>query len=315
MTDFDTQLLRKAFGSFMTGVTVVTAKTATGELIGFTANSFTSVSMDPPLLLVCPGNHLSSYSEFNTVSHFAVSILAEGQEVVSNVFASAIEDRFDSVDWYEDQFGTPLIKGVVATFSCSAYQRHVAGDHLVLIGAVQDLQVSDLQGLGYCSNGYFDLSSEQHSDTTAETAYPGIAGAIVEHDGRVLICTNSNGVSIPCVDQTATLGARSSLQHHFDELGFDIKLDTVYSVYDDQKFKKRFTFIRAQASDSDATLIEKAEFGSFELIDSLASMNFQDPTQATMMTRYAAESRLNTFGIYVGSASCGDIHPLLQPEG
>ena len=84
MTELDPERLRAAFARFMTGVTVVTARTAGGEPVGFTANSFTSVSLDPPLLLVCPGRHLSSFPIFEAAPHFGISILAEGQEEVSN---------------------------------------------------------------------------------------------------------------------------------------------------------------------------------------------------------------------------------------
>jgi len=94
MTTLDPRALRNAFGSFMTGVTVITSRDASGAPVGFTANSFTSVSLDPPLLLVCPGKFLSSYDAFTNCSHFAVNVLAEGQEEVSNTFAGYKGDRF-----------------------------------------------------------------------------------------------------------------------------------------------------------------------------------------------------------------------------
>ncbi|MEP0940380.1 MAG: flavin reductase family protein, partial [Rhizobiaceae bacterium] len=84
----DPRVLRDAFGAYMTGVTVVTARRADGVAVGFTANSFTSVSLDPPLLLVCPGKFLSSYETFASCTHFAVSVLAEGQKDIATVFAS-----------------------------------------------------------------------------------------------------------------------------------------------------------------------------------------------------------------------------------
>jgi len=80
MDKIDPILLRDAFGKFMTGVTVVTAVRGDGKYVGFTANSFTSVSLDPPMLLVCPGKFLSSYETFSKCIHFSVNILSEGQE-------------------------------------------------------------------------------------------------------------------------------------------------------------------------------------------------------------------------------------------
>ena len=121
MKSFDPQELRAAFASFMTGVTVVTARTASGEPVGFTANSFTSVSLDPPLLLVCPGRHLSRFPVFESASGFGVSILSEGQEEVSNLFASGRGDRFALCDWEAGTRGVPMIAGRSAGFECAVH--------------------------------------------------------------------------------------------------------------------------------------------------------------------------------------------------
>ncbi len=309
MSQFDAQTLRRAFGSFMTGVTVVTARSDSGELAGFTANSFTSVSIDPPLLLVCPGNHLSSFGLFNTVRHFGVSILAEGQEAVSNEFASSVDDRFDNTPWHQGMHGVPLIDGAVATFSCRVHQRHVAGDHLVLVGEVLALSGSNRQGLGYCSNGYFSLSKEQQADAPGLAGYESVAGAIVECNGRILVATDNDGASLPCIAQTAGSGARSSLQKHFHALGLTVDLGPVYSVYEDSTRQKRYTYIRARATTADT-----GELGSFETIESLKNLPFNDHALATMMARFVAESRIRQFGLYVGSAESGEIHPLAEKQ-
>lgn len=157
MPDFDQKALRQAFGSFMTGVTVVTATAPDGTHVGFTANSFTSVSMDPPLLLVCPGHKLSSIGVFRECENFAITILAEGQEHVSNCFASSRDDRFDAVDWTLDPHGVPIITGSAAHFSCSVHQRMDAGDHMILIGEVQHFARTNRLGLGYGNGDYFSL--------------------------------------------------------------------------------------------------------------------------------------------------------------
>lgn len=309
MKTFDTQLLRSAFGSFMTGVTVVTARAATGELVGFTANSFTSVSIDPPLLLVCPGNHLTSYDVFNDVTHFSVSILAEGQEHVSNTFASVSEGRFDKVKWYADENGCPLIESAVATFSCSVHQRHIAGDHMVLIGQVLQLESTELPGLGYCSNGYFSLSKEQQSDASSQPDLAGVAGAVIEYDGRILVVKEDSRHGLPSVLQTESHGARSALQKYFNDKSLNITLGPVYSIYDDLAQQKRFTFFRARADSADCKGL-----GSFETIESLVNLQYQDQAQATMMTRFASESRIKAYGLYIGDAESGDLHLLAEEQ-
>lgn len=160
MTALDPAALRAAFGSFMTGVTVVTAQGPQGAPCGFTANSFASVSLSPPLLLVCPGRFLSSFDIFAACSHFAVSVLADGQEDASNAFASYKGDRFARVPTralpsHDDMHGVPVISGVAAVFSCTAAQTIPAGDHAVLIGEVRGMQHSGACGLGYAGGRYF----------------------------------------------------------------------------------------------------------------------------------------------------------------
>lgn len=303
MASIDPATLRRAFGSFMTGVTVVTARTNNGDLIGFTANSFTSVSIDPPLLLVCPGNHLTSFDEFNSATHFSVSILAEGQEQVSNTFASTSEDRFDEVKWHTDEYGCPLIEGAAATFSCKVHQRHIAGDHLVLIGEVLQLNSTDLPGLGYCSDGYFSLSKERQSNASSHSDVMGVAGALIEYDGRILMSKANSDYCVPTVEQSNSMGARSALQQYFEKIRLNIRLGPVYSVYDDPVKQTRFTFIRAHAESDDCS-----ELGSFETIESLVNRKFSDQAQTIMMTRFATESRIRTYGLYIGNAEFGELH-------
>jgi len=159
MSECDPRALRAAFGRFITGVTVVTARAAGGVPVGFTANSFASVSLDPPLLLVCPARTLSSFDVFDTCAHFAVSILAEGQQQVSQVFASGAADRFAQVAWRADARGCPLIDDAAAHFSCAAWQRFEAGDHLILTGRVEAFHASRAPGLGYAAGEYFSAGA------------------------------------------------------------------------------------------------------------------------------------------------------------
>ena len=309
MASIDSQTLRKAFGSFMTGVTVVTTRAANGELVGFTANSFTSVSMDPPLLLVCPGKHISSFEVFNQASYFSVSVLAEGQEQISNTFASASDERFAQVAWHEDENNCALIDGAVATFSCKVHQRHLAGDHMVLIGEVLQLTCEEKPALGYCSSGYFSLGKEQQSDASGLDNYDGVAGAIVEHGGRILMSNATQPHCVPTVKQAPAQGARSAVQQLFSAEGLTVELGPVYSIYDDPAQQTRFTFFRARSITDEA-----GNLGAFETIPSIEKLSIDDTAQATMMDRFVAESRIKKFGLYVGSADVGDLHILTEQQ-
>lgn len=167
----DSKQLRNAFGSFMTGVTIATALRADGAMAGFTANSFSSVSINPPLLLVCPGNFLSSYDTFANCTHFAVNILAEDQKDIANIFASYKGDRFAKVPHQLDLHGVPLIDGATAQFSCTRYQALPMGDHCILIGEVNSFMHVDRAGLGYRAGQYFqiDLEGNAYQDATERT--------------------------------------------------------------------------------------------------------------------------------------------------
>lgn len=299
----DTLSLRKAFGTFMTGVTVVTARAANGELVGFTANSFTSVSIDPPLLLVCPGKHLQSFNVFESATHFAISVLAEGQESVSNTFASEPEDRFTDTNWSPDAYGSPLIADVCATFSCSVHQRLIAGDHMVLIGEVLEFKHYEKSGLGYGSNGYFSLSNEQQADTSSLSNVTGITGAIVKADNQVLVVHQDQKLTLPAIEQQGSDGARSALQAHFDQCQLDISLGPVYSIYDDNAAGKRYTYFLGNTKAA-----KDNELGVFTNIDSLDTDSFQDKAQSIMMNRFLTEVQNGVFGLYVGSAESGDVH-------
>lgn len=136
----DPRTLRDALGCFATGVTVVTTRAADGTPAGLTANSFTSVSLDPPLLLVCLANTASSLPAFLEADHFAVNVLHIGQQLISARFAGKAEDRFAQTDTDVWDSGVPIVRHALAAFECSREAVHEAGDHKILVGRVQRVQ-------------------------------------------------------------------------------------------------------------------------------------------------------------------------------
>ena len=133
----DPRTLRDALGTFATGVTIVTARAPDGTNVGLTANSFTSVSLDPPLLLVCPHKMAHSMAVFSEVDHFAVNVLHIGQQAVSDLFARRTEDRFERVDWEVWDHGPPILTNSLASFECAKYAEYDGGDHVILVGEVK----------------------------------------------------------------------------------------------------------------------------------------------------------------------------------
>lgn len=132
----DARSFRDALGCFATGVTVVTAFCPDGTPIGLTANSFTSVSLDPPLLLVCIANNAGSAPFLREAERFAVNVLQIGQQPTSNRFAGKGEDRFAATPWEAGEFGTPVLTGSLSSFECTRDAVHDGGDHFILVGRV-----------------------------------------------------------------------------------------------------------------------------------------------------------------------------------
>ncbi|QJQ31361.1 alpha/beta fold hydrolase [Sphingomonas lacunae] len=132
----DARTFRDALGCFATGVTIVTAMDGDGNPVGLTANSFTSVSLDPPLLLVCIANNAGSRPVLESAERFAVNVLQIGQQPTSNRFAGRGEDRFASTPWQVGEFGTPVLTGSLASFECGRHALYEGGDHIILVGKV-----------------------------------------------------------------------------------------------------------------------------------------------------------------------------------
>lgn len=132
----DARTLRDALGCFATGVTVVTTRDRAGSPVGLTANSFTSVSLDPPLLLVCLARTITNLASFQSNNHFAVNVLHIGQQPISDRFAHREEDRFATTTWESWGTGAPIISHALASFECERHGLVDAGDHIILLGRV-----------------------------------------------------------------------------------------------------------------------------------------------------------------------------------
>lgn len=153
----DPAALRRTLGAFMTGVTVVTARDGDGRPRGLTANSFTSVSLEPPLVLICIGTAAASCAVFQTAASFAINILAEDQVETSSLFASKRPDKFEMVDWTQIRNGTPVLDANLAWLDCDVHERQLLGDHLVLVGRVVDFGRGAGRPLGFFGGAYVQL--------------------------------------------------------------------------------------------------------------------------------------------------------------
>ncbi len=300
--NFDIRELRNAYGSFMTGVTVVTAVSENGEKVGFTANSFTSVSIDPALVLICPAKSLSSFDVFNNCRHFAINILTEDQQDVSNEFASGKGDRFSNIDWHSDHNGVPLIDGAAASFSCSTYNNVEAGDHNVLIGKVEAFDNSEKLGLGYARGGYFSLGMEHRAEELSHKQ-AGIVGAIIAFNDKVLLRKTDAGYCLPQIQSKPGQGSQEVILEHLNKNGIDSELGSVFSIYESLDDKRFSTYYHAAANTETSS-----DLGEFISLDQITQLDFVTNDIQSMMQRYVKEKQNGVFRVYVGDNQSGDIH-------
>lgn len=135
--DFSPRQFRASLGMFATGVTIVTARSTAGELVGLTANSFNSVSLDPPLVLWSLARAAGSMAAFSNGLHYAINVLAADQQALAERFAARGTDRWAGVAFTEGVNGAPLLAGAAASFECFNRSQYTEGDHVIFVGEVE----------------------------------------------------------------------------------------------------------------------------------------------------------------------------------
>jgi len=144
-------------GRFATGVVVITTRTRDGRHVGMTANSLASVSLEPPLLLVCIDHGAEMHGTLVAAQQFVVNILASHQEAISRRFANQHEDRFDGIGYHLNHQGLAVLDGILASVECERFGTFEAGDHTVVVGRVVGGSIHDGRPLLYYRGGYTAL--------------------------------------------------------------------------------------------------------------------------------------------------------------
>jgi flavin reductase (DIM6/NTAB) family NADH-FMN oxidoreductase RutF len=148
---------RLACGRYSTGIVVATVLDSTGDPHGITVNSFTSVSLSPPLILICLDHRTRVGRHFHPGAHFGVNVLNESQREISDHFANSKRDRFNGIEWRPGGTGVPLIPHGLAFFECAVRSRVPAGDHDIVIGEVMEARAEEGRPLIYFASGYRKL--------------------------------------------------------------------------------------------------------------------------------------------------------------
>ncbi|SMO89374.1 flavin reductase family protein [Paracoccus laeviglucosivorans] len=297
MTAFDPRALRDAFGCFMTGVTVVTSMTKDGQPLGFTANSFSSVSLDPALLLVSIAKSSRNFEHFSQAEGFAINVLSEGQKDVSGTFAKPVEDRFATVDWRVGTAGSPIIGGVSAWFDCKLDQVIDAGDHAILLGRVQDFAATQEAGLGYYRGAYV---TPAQTGAQLPTGPDVRIAAILENAGQVLLLDDGKGGLTLPETRVGRDGVQPALARLLSDVAPDATAGEIYSVYEGTEGCQHIAYRCPAAS-------TQARQGKFVSLDPQAVQAVADPAMRSMLERLCEESRLGNYGVYFGSHVQGQV--------
>ncbi|KPU95869.1 flavin reductase [Variovorax paradoxus] len=194
---FEPRQLRDVLGTFVTGVTVVTTRAPDGQTHGVTANSFSSVSLDPPLVLWSQSLSSRSHSAFQDSGHFAINILADDQIALSNHFAKSRDDKFDGIAHAQGVGGVPVLEGVAAHLECTKIAAYPGGDHVVFMGRVERIAQSGRRPLAFGRGKYMVAYAHDLGPTalrlgtsrpvdlqairTATAALPAIAERLGQH--------------------------------------------------------------------------------------------------------------------------------------
>lgn len=157
----DTRALRNALGRFATGVAIVTAIDPDGHPVGLTVNSFSALSLTPPLVLWCLDNVSSNIEAFRRASHHAINILSASQQDLSNRFATWPADRFAGLPWHPGLGGAPLFPDCCASFEVANETTHAGGDHTIFVGRVERFgETADLEPLLFHAGQYGKIVSD-----------------------------------------------------------------------------------------------------------------------------------------------------------
>lgn len=309
-SDCDRRTFRDMLGSFMTGVTVVATTADDGSARAFTANSFTSVSLDPPLILVCLAKSSSNCGVFEGANQFSVSILGEWQREISNVFARPGPAKDDALKALPVD-GAPFVEGALSIMQCRRREVVDAGDHVILLGEVDKFASAVGQPLGYFKGGYvsFGLAEQQ----LERVAAPLVVGGLLDIEGKVLLCRRPGSPYWEIPFKSAAQGEPHSelLETLFKSLGVSAQSSFLYSLFQEEGDRYTKLVFSMEMTDPGVPLsppqgIEVRLFEEAEQPWTLVKGSMIEG----LLHRYFRERAVGTFGTYYDTRDGGRISPV-----
>jgi len=295
---------RSVLGTFLTGVTVVTAFDGDGRPRGLTANSFTSVSLDPPLILVCVSKTAGSCAILAAADRFCVNILGDGQTPVAAAFSSSSAKKFEAVEIQRIGDGPPVIRGCLGVLDCARHQLFDAGDHVIVVGRVVGFASSSGSPLGYYRGRYVAFGeAAQALEQQGGDAI--VVGSLVDDGGRVLLqrLADLHHWSIPTVPLRAGQDHRHILPALLNRLGVRGDVSFLFSVFQDKGDPHTTMIFRGDAvgTATENTLPDGARLRLFAEAESPWDL-VASSGQAAVLKRYFRERSSARFGIYWDTA-------------
>ncbi|MDD9858534.1 MAG: flavin reductase [Gammaproteobacteria bacterium] len=309
--------LRNILGAFVTGVTVVTTVDNQGRPRGLTANSFTSVSLNPALILICIGESAASYAAFTACKRFAVNILSERQKPVSALFASKSPDKFKRVGWTKSPGGSPLLDHSLAWLDCRLHALMPVGDHAILVGEVAGYSAgAGGRPLGYFRGGYVRFGLEQDAMDAYRRAQP-VLGCIVDDGDRLLLCSDASGQwSVPLSNMAG--GAQSgkgALRAVLENIGAEVDFSFIYSLFGVHDGEPTHIIYRGLLKNSQRLRRGAQSNARLFRADEIPWEKIALAPFRQMLRRYVAERHSERFGIYAESDAGGQVAVLeSQPQ-
>ena len=308
--NLDPNALRNVFGQFLTGVTIITTVDADGNNRGFTANSFASVSLDPPMILVCLGKQAHSLDAFVNSNGFGVNILSAEQESISSLFASKQANKFDHAKHTTKITGAPIIGDSLAWIDCVVANNIDAGDHIILVGRVKALGSNTGRPLGFWRGSYVRFGLEEDN---AELMDPGthkvIASCVLQWNRSVLLQKAHPDrdlwglIEVPL--QKNAGGHRQQMAEYLKKRNINANVEFLYAVFDTSSNDESRITYRGHFDNIDN--IENDNFKFFSL-DNMEWEKIHLPEIRDLLQRYREESAVDNYGVYADTASGGGVY-------
>lgn len=299
--------LRRALGSFVTGVTVVTVLDDEDRPRGITANSFTSVSLSPPLILVCVDHRAASHDVFSASTSFAVNFLAHDQQDLANRFATKRPDKFDGVAFRIGATGAPVLDESLGHLECVKDSQMVIGDHTVIVGRVVHYDVRPRRPLAFHQGTYLLVDPEAEL-ASEEDRHSVVVKWIFDVGGRVVLSRDEDTWTLPGLGISRALledgHLVETLRH---EYGVSADQLALFSLFHDPETRKLWIVYRA---DVGAFAGEVPAGWTLFDEDALAWGSIAHDAVESMLRRYFYERSTAHFGIYAGSVRDGAVSAL-----